>query len=215
MELSTRVVALELAETFVIARESQDTVELVEVELPCVDVEVELGQAFRMEVLQVGLGVGAGHARHPDQRDEVVDERLLVDGVEHAQLGKHLPALRHQHQAAGDDLLSAQRHQVLARQRDAALQRAVQARQSAHQRRLARAVGAQQRHHLASTHLQVDAAQHRGRTVAGHQGAHVQHLRWVGDPPIGHICHMQQPIDTAKVDERPVVGQVLDHTRYH
>jgi L-Ala-D/L-Glu epimerase / N-acetyl-D-glutamate racemase len=33
MELSTRIVTLELAETFVIARESQDTVELVEVEI--------------------------------------------------------------------------------------------------------------------------------------------------------------------------------------
>jgi L-alanine-DL-glutamate epimerase-like enolase superfamily enzyme len=33
MELSTRTVTLELAETFVIARESQDTVELVEVEI--------------------------------------------------------------------------------------------------------------------------------------------------------------------------------------
>jgi L-alanine-DL-glutamate epimerase-like enolase superfamily enzyme len=33
MELSTRIVTLELAETFIIARESQDTVELVEVEI--------------------------------------------------------------------------------------------------------------------------------------------------------------------------------------
>ena len=33
MELSTRIVTLELAETFVIARESQDVVELVEVEI--------------------------------------------------------------------------------------------------------------------------------------------------------------------------------------
>ena len=33
MELSTRTVTLELAETFVIARESSDTVDLVEVEI--------------------------------------------------------------------------------------------------------------------------------------------------------------------------------------
>ncbi len=59
-------------------------VELVEVELPGVDVEAELARAARVPVLQVGLGVGAGDARHPDQVDELLHESCLVDRVEDA-----------------------------------------------------------------------------------------------------------------------------------
>ena len=44
---------------------------------------------------------------------------------------------------------------------DAAAHRPVQAGEGVHQRRLAGAVGTEQRHRLAVAHLQVDAVQHR------------------------------------------------------
>ena len=43
-------------------------------------------QAVRLLVHEIGLRVGARHARHADQLDEVRDERVLVDRVEHAPL---------------------------------------------------------------------------------------------------------------------------------
>ena len=49
---------------------------------------------------------------------------------------------------------------------DAAANRAVQSRQRAHQRRLARAVGAEQRQRLALAHLEIDVVQHRRGAVA-------------------------------------------------
>jgi hypothetical protein len=73
-------------------------VELIEVELPGVDVEPQLAQLPGVPVLEVGFGVGAGDAGGADQVDELVDEGLLVDRVEDALLccaGAHEKTLRH------------------------------------------------------------------------------------------------------------------------
>src|SRR5579883_2312685 len=52
------------------------------------------------------------------------------------------------------------------------------------------------------------------RVVLEHHHAHPladrDHLRGVPDPPPGHVGDVQQPVDAAEVDERPVVGDVLD-----
>ncbi|MNX54097.1 hypothetical protein D3C86_848100 [compost metagenome] len=56
----------------------------------------------------------------------------------------------------------------------AALGGPVQPGQRAHQRRLAGAVGAQQRHHFALPDLQIDAVQHRVGAIAGGEIAHAQ-----------------------------------------
>src|ERR1035437_8022349 len=45
--------------------------------------------------------------------------------------------------------------------------------------------------------------------------AHVQQFRRMVDAAVGHIRNVQQPVDSAEVDERAVVGQVLDHARDH
>ena len=40
--------------------------------------------------------------------------------------------------------------------------------------------------------------------------AHLQHLRRMRDPAVGHVGNVQQSVDTAQIDERAVFGQVLD-----
>ena len=41
--------------------------------------------------------------------------------------------------------------------------------------------------------------------------AHVEHLRRVADAAPRHVGDVQQAVDAAEVDERAVVGEVLDH----
>ena len=61
--------------------------EVVEVQRPEVDLEAGLLEPAGHRVLQVALGVGAGDAGHADQLDEGLDQRGLVEGVEHAAFG--------------------------------------------------------------------------------------------------------------------------------
>ena len=68
------------------AREVRVGPQLVEVEAPQVDLEPGLLKPPRNGVLEVGLGVGAGDTRHPDQLDEGVDELGLVERLEDAAL---------------------------------------------------------------------------------------------------------------------------------
>src|SRR5262249_3540779 len=44
-----------------------------------------------------------------------------------------------------------------------------------------------------------------------HLLADIEHLGRMIDPPPGDIGDVQQPIDAAEIDERAVVGDVLDH----
>ena len=72
------------------------------------------------------------------------------DVVAHAELGKHLPALGHQHQAGGDDAVRRQLLDGLAgRGGSAARTGRSRPAERAHGRRLAGAVGAEHRHELA------------------------------------------------------------------
>ena len=41
--------------------------------------------------------------------------------------------------------------------------------------------------------------------------AHVEHLRGVVDPRPRHVGDVKQPVDAAQIDERAVIGDVLDH----
>ena len=41
--------------------------------------------------------------------------------------------------------------------------------------------------------------------------ANLNHLRWVGDAAVGHVRDVEESVDAAEVDERTVVGDVLDH----
>jgi L-alanine-DL-glutamate epimerase-like enolase superfamily enzyme len=82
MELSTRIVTLELAETFVIARESQDTVELVEVEIRH-DGVTGYGEAAPID--RYGEDVASASAWLTDAASLLGDDPWAIDEI-HARL---------------------------------------------------------------------------------------------------------------------------------
>ena len=71
-----------LTSTGLLAKKSVVSSQGRNVELPSVDVEAGVTQHLRVRLLQVGLGIGRGHARHPDESDKTLDEWLLVNVLE-------------------------------------------------------------------------------------------------------------------------------------
>lgn len=69
------------------AGEVRRGVQLVELELPAVHGQVELGEPSGEQRLQLGLGGTAGHRRHPHQFDQGLDQPFLVESRQHAGLG--------------------------------------------------------------------------------------------------------------------------------
>jgi hypothetical protein len=61
--------------------------ELREVEVPAVHVRVEVAKHRRGNLLDLDLGVGAAHARDAHQLHERLDQRVLVEVVQHGALG--------------------------------------------------------------------------------------------------------------------------------
>ncbi|MNY29737.1 hypothetical protein D3C86_1637970 [compost metagenome] len=82
-------------------------------------------------------------AHHLHARQRAGGEGAQAEVVEHGQLREHLPAFRHEYHAHRGDACGVQPGEIGPVERDAALHRAMQARQRAHQRGLAGAVGAQ------------------------------------------------------------------------
>ena len=100
MELSTRIVTLELAETFVIARESQDTVELVEVEIRR-DGVTGYGEAAPID--RYGEDVGSASAWLTEAASLLGDDPWALDEI-HARLPAGEQAARGALDAALHDL---------------------------------------------------------------------------------------------------------------
>ena len=134
------------------------------------------------EHLLLAAGEQPGAARQPfAQAREALQQRLDLgfaidipprvcaehDVVAHGQFGKHLAAFRHQRDAARGDPMRGQLLDPLVVEHDRARHRPQQAGHRAHRRRLAGAVGAEQRHHLAGLHRERHLFEHRRRAIAG------------------------------------------------
>ena len=104
MELSTRTVTLELAETFVIARESSDTVDLVEVEIRH-DGLVGYGEAAPID--RYGETAGSATAWLEDAAAVLGDDPWALDEI-HARLPEGEQAARGAVDAALHDLCAKQ-----------------------------------------------------------------------------------------------------------
>ncbi len=104
MELSTRTVTLELAETFVIARESSDTVDLVEVEIRH-DGIVGYGEAAPID--RYGETAGSATAWLEDAAAVLGDDPWALDEI-HARLPEGEQAARGAVDAALHDLCAKQ-----------------------------------------------------------------------------------------------------------
>ena len=97
------------------------------------------------------------------------------DIVGHAELRKDAVAVEDQAQSLAHVGFGRLPGDVAPVQRHAAASRLDEARDGAHQRRLARAVAAQHQHHLARLHDKVDAVQDGCSSVAGVEAAHLKH----------------------------------------
>jgi hypothetical protein len=95
----------------------------------------------------------------------------------HAEIGEHLPALRHQRQAAPRDAVGRPAGDVFTAEPDAAAAGRQPAAQAAQQRALAHAVAAQQRRHFAGLHRQLHAEQHLAGAIAGLQPLDLEQRR--------------------------------------
>ncbi len=120
-----------------------------------------------------------------EDRDDMV-EVLLPRGaaaaiaaeleiVAHREIGEDAAAFRHLDQAGFDDPLGRFASDVAALETDRAAERPVDAADIVVERRLAGAVAAQQRHDLARTDREVDAAQDLDRAVTSAQTADLKH----------------------------------------
>src|SRR5262245_4713224 len=124
-----------------------------------------------VETLASKRGRSARHRREPE-----------LEVFPHGEAGENPPILRHESDAASSDLVWMEPGQVAALEVDGSAGGLHEAHRSLHERGLAHAVLAEQRHRFAFVHFQGDAEENRGGAVPSVQVLDAQHAQSSAPP---------------------------------